>query len=734
MSQLRSRSRISWVRAVARWAQLGLVSLAVAACGGGGGGGGDDVAPPPPAAGGTGTGADGVPIFWTAYDTNVAVGAGNAVQQTSDGGYIVAGSQATSFGATSDFFVMKTSNSGVRQWSRRISWAGGGIAYAVKQASDGSYMVAGIGGSGTGATVVLIKLDASGTTVAGWPKTYGPTGGKGAYGLLPINSGMDGYLVVGYADSGQGDANVYVLRIDAVGAMLWQKFDYASFCPAGGEVANALASTGDGNYVVAGRTGCLAWAGFMLKINGTTGAEIWRKTFDGPTEATYTDLYSVAATADGGLVAAGSTGTDCGSSVGGTCDAMVVKTDGSGNELWRRTYGGAEKDGGYGVALTADGSYLAAGYTRSYGGTISDPSLAFQWSDAMLMKVTPAGATVWHKVKGLRPMGAEFVSAIYTAADGGIAMTGSSGGNVFLAKFDKNGDTVNLGASYDLTITLPTTIGIIGFSNAVDIAGLGANGLITPRLLGSELLGRLIASSDGAAPASYCTAGGTYTFNPAVPAMLATGSYTVTFTNCAFGSSTDQVRINGSAVMSVDSGNRAQNASTYTLQVTVASLALVVDEPGTTPLLAQNFAGGLRIARVATGGSFVEALTSPTGVTLAASESSGGTTLHSSAFGSMNMHYTIPGSGPLSVGQAGDVVTATSGANTFAISVLQPLVMTNTLDQPTAGSYRVVAQDSSRLTATLTSNGTESSTALEVDADGDGSDDGTISVLWDFIY
>jgi hypothetical protein len=703
----------------------------MAACGGGGGGeGGDDVAPPPPPAGGTGAGADGVPIFWTAYDNNVAVGFGNAVQQTSDGGYVVAGSQAASFANLYDFYVLKTSNVGTRQWSRRIASSGGGNAYAVRQAADGSYMIAGTSGTGTGANVVLIKLDASGNTVSGWPKTYGPSGGKGAYGLHAVNNGADGYLVIGYADSGQGDPNVYVLRIDAAGAVLWQKFDYASFCTAGGEAGIAVAATGDGNFVIAGRTGCLQWAGFLLKINGTTGAEIWRKTFDGATEAAYADLYGVAATADGGLIATGSTGTDCGPTVTGTCDAIVIKTDGSGNELWRRSFGGAEKDGGYAVALTADGSYLVTGYSRSYGGVITAPAEAFMWSDAMLMKVTPAGATTWHKIKGLRPRGADLVNAITVAADGGFAIVGSSGGNVFLAKFDKNGDTVNLGASYDLTITLPTTIGIIGFSNAVDIAGLGASGLIVPRQLGSELLDRLIAASDGTAPASYCTAGGSYAFNPAVPATLATGSYTVTYTNCAFGPTTDQVRINGTATLTVDSGTRTQNSGTYTLQVTVASLALVVDEPGTTPLLSQNFGGGLRIARVATGGNFAETLTSPLGVTLAVGEASGGTVLGSVAYGPMNLHYTIPTAGSTSAGQAGDTVTATYSTTTFTVSVLQPIMVASLLDPPTAGSYRVTAPDNSRLTATLGS----SSAALAIDTNGDGTDDGTISVPWDFIY
>jgi hypothetical protein len=256
MSHGMSGFPISWFRTGARLASMGLLALVVAGCGGGGGG--DDVAPPPPPPGGTGVGAGSVPVFWTVYDNNAANGFAYSVQQTSDGGFILAGAQSDGFTAATpnDFYVLKVTSGGAKQWSRRIPWSGGGIAYAARQSADGTYMVAGTGGTEQSATVVLIKLDASGNTAAGWPKTYGPTGGKGAYALHAINGGADGFLVIGYANSGQGDPNVYALRIDAAGVQLWQKFDYASFCAAGGESGTAITTTSDGNYVIAGRTGC----------------------------------------------------------------------------------------------------------------------------------------------------------------------------------------------------------------------------------------------------------------------------------------------------------------------------------------------------------------------------------------------------------------------------------------------------------------------------------------------
>lgn len=714
--------------------RLGLICLllALAACGGGGGGG-DDVEPPPPPPGGGGTGADGVPIFWNVYDMNVAVGYGASVQQAADGGFVVAGAQSSDYSVPYDLFVMKTDDRGVRQWSRRVAWSGGGVAHAAHAASDGSVMAAGVGGTAANAAAVMIKLDASGNVLTGWPKTYGPAGARsGLRALHAINGGADGYLAAGFADAGpnQGGINVFVLRIEADGAVRWQKFNYAEFCGSGGDEAYAITPTADGHYVLAGRTGCFGWAGFLLKINGVNGNEIWRKSFDGESEAAYLSLDAVVTTADGGLFATGQVGTDCGPAVGGSCDALLIRTDGNGDEVWRHTYGGAEKDGGYAIARARDGSALVAGYSRSYGGAIQDPTQAFQWSDTMLMKIASDGTTSWHKIKGLRPRGSDLANGLATTADGGIVFTGSSGGNPMLAKFDKNGDTVNLGASYDLTINLPAVQGLIEFGNAVETATLGANGLILSRQVGAGLLDRLVDASRGAAPSAYCTGGGDYSFVPAVPATLVAGtSYALTISNC----NASGTLIAGSATLVVDSVSGSVASGDYALQVTISSLSLTVDEQGTSPPLVQSFGGGVRIERSVLAGTFAERLTSPVGVTLLAAESSGASVLRSAAFGPMDVHVTVTAGGTTTFGQVGDSVTAASGAKTFAIGVQQSITVPAAAD-PSGGGYRVTAQDGTRLTATISSSTSGSVATMAVDTNADGIDDGTISVPWEFVY
>ena len=112
----------------------------------------------------------------------------------------------------------------------------------------------------------------------------------------------------------------------------------------------------------------------------------WSRTFGGA----YSDMaYSVQQTADGGFILAGSTMTKPFGA--GTWDFWVVKTDSHGNKEWCQNFGGHMSDRAYSAQQTADGGFIIAGTTESFGAGLDD-----FW----LVKTDPQGNKKWSQTFG----------------------------------------------------------------------------------------------------------------------------------------------------------------------------------------------------------------------------------------------------------------------------------------------------------------------------------------------
>jgi hypothetical protein len=245
---------------------------------------------------------------------------GRSVAQTSDGGYIVAG-QTGSFGAGGyDVYLIKTDAAGSKLWDQVFGGAYDDIGYSVQQTEDGGYIIAGstdLSGSGV-PDIYLIKTDTGGKQV--WAKTF-DLGGHD-YGYSVQNTTDGGYVIAGQTEGGGGGSYAYLLKTDADGNKVWDKTYGAN----GGEFARSIQRTGDGGYVVAGATasvGAGAYDVYLLKTDAS-GDTLWTRTFGGPES----DIgYSVQAAADGGYIVSGST-----ISYGaGERDVWLIKTDAQGN-------------------------------------------------------------------------------------------------------------------------------------------------------------------------------------------------------------------------------------------------------------------------------------------------------------------------------------------------------------------------------------------------------------------
>ncbi|RKX69193.1 hypothetical protein DRP53_08950 [candidate division WOR-3 bacterium] len=295
--------------------------------------------------------------LWTKTFGGTSDEYGYSVQQTTDGGYIIAG-WTKSYGAGGgDVYLVKTDANGNTLWTKTIGGTSGDWGRSVRQTADNGYIIAGITfsyGAG-GGDVYLIKTDADGDTL--WTRTFGGSSWDEGYSVQQTSDG--GYIIAGYTKSyGAGEADVYLIKTDADGNALWTK----TFGGTSGDWGRSVRQTTDNGYIIAGRTYSYG-AGdddvYLIKTDAD-GDTLWTKTFGG---SSWDEGYSVQQTTDGGYIIAGWT-----KSYGaGGYDVYLIKTDADGNTLWTKTIGGTSNDRGRSAQQTTDNGYIIVGYTLSYG-------------------------------------------------------------------------------------------------------------------------------------------------------------------------------------------------------------------------------------------------------------------------------------------------------------------------------------------------------------------------------
>ncbi len=193
----------------------------------------------------------------------------SSIQQTSDGGYIVAGYSGSNDGdvtgnhGNTDYWIVKLDNTGAIQWQKSLGGTSNDFASSIQQTSDGGYIVAGYNGSnngditgnhGGGTDSWVVKLDSTGTIQ--WQKSLGGTSLDYASSIQQTNDG--GYIIAGESSSDNGDVTVnhggldfWVVKLDTVGIIQWQK----SLGGTSDDGAYSIQQTSDEGYIVAGYSG-----------------------------------------------------------------------------------------------------------------------------------------------------------------------------------------------------------------------------------------------------------------------------------------------------------------------------------------------------------------------------------------------------------------------------------------------------------------------------------------------
>ena len=265
-----------------------------------------------------------------------------SIQQTADGGYIVAGYSTSSANGdvsgtnngSDDFWIVKLDSNGGIVWDTLIGGIGFERAFSIQQTADGGYIVAGSSGSSASG-------DVSGTS----------------------NGGQDSWIV----------------KLDSNGGIIWDILIGGSVT----ERAESIQQTTDGGYIVAGFSTSSAngdvsgmnnggFDSWIVKLDSNGGID-WDTLIGGSSTEV---ARSIQQTADGGYIVAGYSSSSASGDVSGTnnggIDYWIVKLDSNGGIVWDTLIGGNGTEISESIQQTADGGYIVAGYsTSSANGDVS---------------------------------------------------------------------------------------------------------------------------------------------------------------------------------------------------------------------------------------------------------------------------------------------------------------------------------------------------------------------------
>ncbi|UCC40638.1 MAG: hypothetical protein JSV96_04110, partial [Candidatus Aminicenantes bacterium] len=221
-------------------------------------------------------------------------------QITSDGGYIVAGGTYSISAENNDAWVLKLTSSGYIEWKNTYGGVSDDGATSIQQTEDGGYIVAGWTHSfgAEDGDLWILKLTSSGDIE--WQRTYG--GSEWESGGSIQETSVGGYIVSVRTESfGAGDRDLWILKLTSSGDIEWQRTYGGRLNDGGG-----IQETSDGGYIVAGATesfGAGHWDGWILKLTSSGDIE-WQRTYGG-TE--WDGVGSIQETSNGGYIVTGST-------------------------------------------------------------------------------------------------------------------------------------------------------------------------------------------------------------------------------------------------------------------------------------------------------------------------------------------------------------------------------------------------------------------------------------------
>jgi len=327
------------------------------------------------------------------------------VLQASDGSYYIIGTSDSpisgnktvdTIGGGGDFWLIKLDIDGNILWQRVYGGTNSDIGNSIIEIDDTTLLLAGYSFSDSSGTKTensrglsdywIMKIDTSGSVL--WDKTYGGSGNDrlrdmiiNSHGEIFLSGESNSNASGEKTESNYGYSNIWVLKLDAQGNIIWDK-------TIGSEGFNSRGRLSIDNNIV----------------------------------------YVIASSEDF------SSGTQT-ENTNGEYDIWVTRLDNNGNIIWDRMIGGSDRDIAVAAIISFDNNILISATSYSgVSGSKTEPSIGF--GDYWVVCVDSLGAIQWQKTIG--GTGIDIISNIIEVAQNRYLLVGYSTSSISGHKTDYN--------------------------------------------------------------------------------------------------------------------------------------------------------------------------------------------------------------------------------------------------------------------------------------------------------
>ena len=378
-----------------------------------------------------------------------------------DGGYLILGSTASygnDPGNTFDGYLVKTDSLGHVLWTKTYGGLDVDQLYWIEPYNNNSYLICGqTNDLITGYSYSFVgKIDLYGNLI--WQKNY-KIGIYETANCISITS--DGGFLIGGECEFNSDEQALLLKADSSGNLIWSKAYGSTFIDA----AQQIVQTSDGGMLISGtsRYGFYSTSLLIIKTD-SAGNQQWSKKYNTSPAQRKANPAKIFQLASGGYIISGNT-TALGLPL---ADVFLIRLDDTGNIIWQKVYNTNEQENARDMIIDEDGGYVICGSTaiNSSNG----------YYDAMIMKTDSSGNLLSNFLVGI-PTEDETAVSFLKNGNGNYVVAGDIYGqgqgetDFFLFETAKDFDTLFCNSSrfQMMTYTPPIVASALNYTSSPSV-------------------------------------------------------------------------------------------------------------------------------------------------------------------------------------------------------------------------------------------------------------------------